>query len=135
VILAMIKGQVAVLCGVSLLVSGCSINASRTMVPAPKQPATASTTPLRDEPASEGRAEIGQELIGKRCRVRFRRDVLGIAGQAYIAPDADSAVPGKPLYVEGTVQSVTPDAIVLRGEDAQLIWVPMNNVLMVETAK
>jgi hypothetical protein len=125
--------RILLVCATSL-VAGCSIDASRTSVP-PREPRTASTAPAHDEPASEARAAIGQELIGKRCRVRFRRDILGIAGQAYIAPDADAAVPGKPLYVEGTVQSVSADAIVLRGEGEQLIWVPLNNVLMVETAR
>lgn len=124
--------RIVVVCTTSLVV-GCSIDASRKTLPPPREQRTASSAPTSDAAASA--VSIGQELIGKRCRVRFRRDILGIAGQAYIAPDADSAVPGKPLYVEGVVQSVTPDAIVLRGEGDQFIWVPLNNVLMVETAR
>src|SRR3954471_5350455 len=89
--------------------------------------------PSRAEPRSESTS--ASELIGKRCRVRFRRDVLGVAGQAFVEPAADSAAPGRPLYVEGTVQSVTSDAVVLRNGNDQVIWIPLGNVLMVETVK
>src|SRR5690242_468006 len=78
-----------------------------------ESPAAAAAAPSHMEPRSESEttSASGSELIGKRCRVRFRRDVLGVAGQAFVEPAADSAAPGRPLYVEGTVQSVTREAV------------------------
>jgi hypothetical protein len=110
------------------LMVGCAHDTSPTTAPT----ASESMRPARSE---EAVTNTGQELVGRRCRVRFRRDVLGVAGQAYISPTADTAVPNQPLYVEGVVQSVRRDAIVLEGANDQLIWIPIENVLMVETVK
>ena len=114
----------------ALMISGC----------APKQPPTTSPPTTRESVAMEHRTSNEEststrDLIGQRCRVRFRRDVLGVAGQAYVGPRADNAVPGQPLFVEGVVQSVDEDSVVLRGESDQLIWIPIGNVLLIETAR
>jgi hypothetical protein len=71
-------------------------------------------------------------LVGKRCRVRFRRDALGMAAQAYVDPAAD-AIGGKALFVEGVVESLGPDAILLRGDGGKVSWIPMGNVLLIDT--
>ena len=81
----------------------------------------------------EVRSEIpsAAALIGKRCRVRFRRDALGVAGTAYVEPTADH-VSGRPLFVEGILERITLDAVVLHNGE-QVIWIPAGNVLIVET--
>lgn len=71
-------------------------------------------------------------LVGKHCRVRFRRDALGMAAQAYVDPSAD-VIGGKALFVEGVVESLGPDAILLRGDAGRVSWIPMSNVLMIDT--
>src|SRR5689334_7992141 len=137
-----IEMMFAVACGMGLI--GCAQKTAPTTAPAMSgEDGRAVTTEPRAnaDGVSSTDAErsitgsLGSELIGKRCRVRFRRDVLGVAGQAYVAPSADTAVPGQPLYVEGIVHSVSRNAVVLRGESDQLIWIPLGNVLMVESVK
>jgi hypothetical protein len=86
--------------------------------------ATVSAT--RVDPAVSSNS--AQSLLGKTVRVRLRRDVLGVPGTDL----ADDTARAKAFHVEGLLERIAPDAIVLHNGQ-RVIWVPAGNVLLIET--
>jgi hypothetical protein len=74
-------------------------------------------------------AGFASSLFGHTCRVQFRRDALGIAGNAAIPPTQDW---GGRMSVEGKVVDVTDQWIVLAAEKGKRVCVPLIAVLVVE---
>lgn len=74
--------------------------------------------------------ESVQPPTGHACRVFLRRDALGMAGSAPLAPNLDAPLQ-RGTVVSGTLDQVTESWIVLKS-DAGWIWIPRNAVLMIE---
>jgi len=70
---------------------------------------------------------------GHACRVYLRRDALGMAGAAPLAPNLDAPIQ-RGTVVSGTLDQVTESWIVLKS-NAGRIWVPRHMVLMLEMSK
>jgi hypothetical protein len=99
----------------------------------------------RDEPVSSagggpaggftaGPALVGgaapSQIVGRACRVNFRRDALGMAGQGPIEPGATSFA-RKPMYLEGTVEQASDTWLVLR-QAGSTLWIPTSAILSID---
>ena len=62
----------------------------------------------------------------------LRRDALGMAGSAPLAPNLDAPMQ-RGTVVTGTLDQVTESWIVLKS-DAGRIWIPRNAVLMLDVS-
>ena len=74
-------------------------------------------------------AGFASSIFGRTCRVQFRRDALGIAGNAAIGPTQDW---GGRMSVDGKIVDVTDQWIVLSAEKGKRLCVPLMSVLVVE---
>jgi hypothetical protein len=69
-------------------------------------------------------------LAGKKCRVQFRRDALGLSAPGLLEPTATSSG-GKTTSIVGVVEQVSDAWLVLR-TNQQRYWVTVQQILMVE---
>ncbi|HEY2586530.1 MAG TPA: hypothetical protein VGI81_12270 [Tepidisphaeraceae bacterium] len=69
-----------------------------------------------------------QPPTGHPCRVYLRRDALGMAGAAPLAPNLDAPMQ-RGTVVSGILDQVTDSWIVLKSDGGR-IWIPRNTVLM-----
>jgi hypothetical protein len=69
---------------------------------------------------------------GRRCRVHFRREAMGVAGQAPYPLSGNNLATDR-AQVTGTLERVGRDWLVIRGERSTY-WVPREAVLAVEFA-
>jgi hypothetical protein len=95
-------------------------------------PVSAETLPTSPE-ARSGQGTVPETVqppTGHVCRVYLRRDALGMAGAAPLAPNLDAPMQ-RGTVVSGTLDQVTDSWIVLKSDGGR-IWVPRNTVLMLE---
>lgn len=88
------------------------------------------TAPVASPPESAAPRESVQPPTGRSCRVYLRRDALGMAGAAPLAPNLDAPLQ-RGTVVTGTVDEVTDAWVVLKA-DSRRVWIPRNMVLMIE---
>lgn len=74
-----------------------------------------------------------KELVGKKCRLQFRRDALGLNAPGILEPTATSSG-GKAVSIVGTVDQVT-DGWVVMHVNKQVYWIPTTQILMLELAE
>ncbi|HEY8666231.1 MAG TPA: hypothetical protein VIL86_06185 [Tepidisphaeraceae bacterium] len=70
---------------------------------------------------------------GQIVRVHFRRDALGLAAPAPLAPTSDG-VGGKPIYLNGEIREITGDWLVIADAGRQY-WIPREMILLVEATQ
>jgi hypothetical protein len=70
---------------------------------------------------------------GRRCRVHFRREAMGVAGQAPYPLSGNNLATDR-AQVTGTLERVGRDWLVVRG-DRSTYWIPREAVLAVEFAE
>ena len=70
-------------------------------------------------------------LIGRRCRVQFRRDALGMAVGAPLSPTSEG-VGGRPAHLDGTITAVSESWITLARGDATYN-IPHAAILLIES--
>jgi hypothetical protein len=73
---------------------------------------------------------ISKGLIGKKCRVQFRRDALGLSAPGLLEPTATSSA-GKSTSLVGVVDQVSDVWLVIEVNRA-LYWIPVQQILMLE---
>lgn len=78
-------------------------------------------------PGSSGAADF----VGKRCRVQFRRDALGLSAIAPTSPQSEG-LPNKPTYLDGMFTRVARDGVLLKPDDGGEVWIPWQSVLLIE---
>lgn len=81
-------------------------------------------------PRAAGRATPLSSLVGKSCKVQFRRDALGLAAPAPIPPTGRGPG-GRAVSIEGTVRSISGAWIELE-RDGQTYWVAQSSILLIE---
>lgn len=69
-------------------------------------------------------------LVGKACRVQFRRDALGLVSDAP-TPPLSEGLPRRPVYLDGTLTEIGSDGALLQAESG-VIWIPWSSVLLIE---
>lgn len=69
---------------------------------------------------------------GRRCRVHFRREAMGVAGQAPY-PIAGNNIVAERAQITGTLERVGGDWLVVRAQRSTY-WVPREAVLAIEFA-
>lgn len=74
-------------------------------------------------------AGMAGSVVGRNCRLQFRRDALGIASNAAIGPTQDW---GGRMSIEGKVLDLTDQWIVIAAAQNKRYCVPLMSVLMVE---
>jgi hypothetical protein len=70
------------------------------------------------------------DLVGRRVRIQFRRDAVGLAGPTPLGADAPST-PGRTTSLDGTLTGTTNGWLVLRGQ-GKTYWIPQAAVLLIE---
>ena len=70
-------------------------------------------------------------LVGRRCRVQFRRDALGMAVTAPLSPTSEG-VGGRPAHIDGTVTAVSESWITLN-RDGVSYNIPHAAILLIES--
>lgn len=101
--------------------------------PAGPSPAPASAPALRVHSEMDGTSNLAgrqSELIGRMCRVQFRRDALGLAGAAPLSPEADSSG-GRPVFLSGRVHGLDDRWLVLRTARGT-VHIPVGMILLIE---
>ena len=68
---------------------------------------------------------------GRRCRLHFRREAIGVAGQAAYPITGGNNLAADRASVTGTLERVGRDWLVVRG-DRSTYWIPREAVLAVE---
>jgi hypothetical protein len=69
-------------------------------------------------------------LVGRTCRVQFRRDALGMATPAPLPAGADSSG-GRPVTMTGTIV-MSADGWVVLESAGRATWIPQSAILTVE---
>jgi hypothetical protein len=97
----------------------------------PTQPADTGT-PRSSPVAVEVRSQPAeaQELIGKTCRVSFRRDALGLAAASTPEPTAP-AIAGHQVQLTGVVERFGDGWLVLH-IDGKRYWIATSAILLIE---
>ncbi len=93
------------------------------------QPA-ASTAPAA---ASHSATASAGELVGKKCRLQFRRDALGLNAPGVLEPTAISSG-GKAVSLVGVVDQISDGWVVMR-VNKQMYWVPTAQILLLQLAE
>jgi hypothetical protein len=70
-------------------------------------------------------------LVGRRCRVQFRRDALGMAVSAPLPPTSEG-VGGRPAHLDGAITAVSEAWITLSREGVTYN-IPHAAILLIET--
>ena len=78
---------------------------------------------------SAGAAPLSS-LVGRQCKVQFRRDALGLAAPAPVPPTGQGPG-GRAVSLEGTVRSISGAWIVIE-RDGRSYWVAQSSVLLIE---
>jgi hypothetical protein len=76
---------------------------------------------------------ISGGLVGKKCRLQFRRDALGLSAPGLLEPTATQSG-GKSTSLVGVVDQVSDAWLVIRANN-RLYWVPVQQILMVEVVE
>jgi hypothetical protein len=114
---------------------GCERSGRRVVVELPDRSPPVAPPPTGAAPVTvevsgaDGRPEV-PELVGRVFRVHLRRDALGLAAPAPLAPDA-TQVGGRSILLEGVVERADGQWLVLRS-DRRLLYIPKEAVLMLE---
>ena len=126
-------------CLVAVLASGCA---------SPKKPQSDARAPSlvyspaarlekSNDPDAKSVAAADQDVVrppaGRRCRLHFRREAIGVAGQAAYPITGGNNLAADRASVTGTLERVGRDWLVVRG-DRSTYWVPRDAVLAVEFA-
>lgn len=101
-------------------------------LPADRRDGGQSLSPSGDMTGMSIAADDVRPPAGRRCRVHFRREALGVAGQAPY-PIAGNKIAADRAQVTGTLERVGRDWLVVRAERSTY-WVPREAVLAVEFA-
>ena len=118
-----------VVVGPALTLVGCAAGKSKDELPAASL-VYSPTAQLPGEADSPRRQPVVGLQTGRRCRVHFRRDAVGLAGQAPLSILGLSAMSERAQLV-GTIERVDPDGITVRA-DTSTYWVPREAILAVE---
>ena len=115
--------------GVALTLVGCAADKKKDERPATSLVYSPASQLPAESDASRRPPVVGLQT-GRRCRVHFRRDAVGLAGQAPLSILGLSAMSERAQLV-GTIERVDPDGITLRA-DTSTYWVPREAILAVE---
>jgi hypothetical protein len=102
-------------------------------VPAHQQMAMVAPPPATSPSGSDASLfgiDVSGGLVGKKCRLQFRRDALGLSAPGLLEPTATTSG-GKPTSIVGVIDQVSNVWLVIR-VNRQLYWVPVQQILMVE---
>lgn len=128
----------AAACLIAVLAAGCASPKkqqsdarapSLVYSPAPRIPAEKTA----DSSAAAAIDDAVRPPAGRRCRVHFRREAIGVAGQAAYPITGGNNLAADRASVAGTLERVGRDWLVVRG-DRSTYWVPREAVLAVELA-
>jgi hypothetical protein len=84
-------------------------------------------------PPATGNEDVVRPPAGRRVRLHFRREAIGVAGQAAYPLTGGNNLAADRASVTGTLERVGRDWLVVRGERSTY-WVPREAVLAVEFA-
>ncbi len=70
-------------------------------------------------------------LVGRVCKVQFRRDALGQAAPAPVGPTA-AGPGGRAVHLSGTIRSVGDGWLVLERDSATSYWIAQSSILLIE---
>ena len=127
----------AAACLVAALASGCaSRKKPQSDARAPSlvySPASRLTEKNDTTPPVTGNEDVVRPPAGRRVRLHFRREAIGVAGQAAYPITGGNNLAADRASVTGTLERVGRDWLVVRG-DRSTYWVPREAVLAVEFA-
>jgi hypothetical protein len=103
---------------------------TRSVAATTDQPQVEERTVTRTVNAAPADASL-YSLVGRRCRVQFRRDALGMAVTAPLPPNSEG-VGGRPAHLDGTVTAVSESWITLTREGVTYN-IPHAAILLIET--
>src|SRR5688500_6080717 len=134
-----VAAAASVLAAIALCVGGCQNPPTSPSSNETSPPAAELTTnepiaevAVRDGPTARAFAEI--ELpTGRRCRVHFRRDAVGVAGTSPLGL-TEQTRPKQLAQIEGTVDHVSDEWLVVTAAEGRTFWIPRSMVLAVEFA-
>ncbi len=70
-------------------------------------------------------------MIGRVCKVQFRRAALGQAAPAPVAPTGVGPG-GRAVHLSGTVRSISDGWLVLERDSATSYWIAQSSILLIE---
>lgn len=69
-------------------------------------------------------------LVGKKCRVQFRRDALGLISDSPTPPLGEGLFK-RPVFLDGTLTKSGSGGVLL-GTESGTVWIPWTSVLLIE---
>ena len=74
---------------------------------------------------------VSSPPAGKSCTIKFRMDALGVARDSPVSPMMTGTFNGGEVAIDGTLQRISDEWVVLLDRNGKEVWVPKSVILLI----